>query len=511
MPRLLRRILPVAGLVAILLTAGSDVRPASAATIELQPFASGFNSPLGIVSPQDGTPRLFIVEQGGRIWVHDGTQVLPTPFLNISSLVSCCTERGLLGLAFHPDYETNGKFYVNYTDVNGNTAIAQYTVSANPNVANTNGVIILPVAQPAANHNGGQLVFGPDGYLYIALGDGGVGADANAQDLNSLLGKILRIDVDDAAPYAVPPTNPLVGLPGRDEIWASGFRNPWRVSFDRLTGDLWIADVGQSRFEEVNLQPAGTTALRNYGWNIMEATSCYNATTCNQAGLTMPVIEYGRSFGCSITGGYRYRGGLSALYGQYIFADFCSGRIFSATSGQSWAFTEMLDTSFLISTLGESQSGELYVADYSGGAIYRIVVPSSTDDDSDGCTNVEELGQNHLLGGDRDPNVSWDFYDVPVPALSASQPGGIRNESISIADTLAVVYYIGTVDGGGANGSGVDYDSDVNANGMEDGAEYDRTASANPNSPWRSQGPNGAVTIGDAIVSLNQIGDRCTA
>src|SRR5690349_11300457 len=261
----------------------------------LQPFVTGLINPVSITHAGDN--RLFITEQAGRIMIYDGTRLLPEPFLDIRNLVSSGNERGLLSLAFHPRYAQNGFFYVNYTNVSGNTVVARYSVSpADPNRANpSSAVLILGVNQPFANHNGGQMQFGPDGYLYIGLGDGGGGGDPGnrAQNLNDLLGKILRIDVDSGSPYAIPASNPFVGSTNvRGEIWSYGLRNPWRFSFDRETGDLWIADVGQGTWEEIDFQPATSIGGENYGWRRMEGSHCFNpSTNCNNGivSLTLPV------------------------------------------------------------------------------------------------------------------------------------------------------------------------------------------------------------------------------
>jgi len=373
-------------LIAVLMVAGVawTARPVAAQpVIQLQPIITGLLDPLGIVSAGDS--RLFIVLQEGRIVIWDGTGILPTDFLNVRSLVTCCGERGLLGLAFHPNYPSTPYFYVYYTNTAGNSVVARYQVSADPNVADTNPLniqIILTVTQPAfTNHKGGQLNFGPDGYLYIALGDGGSGGDPDnhAQNLGDLLGKILRIDVDSASPYAIPATNPFVGRPGLDEIWAYGLRNPWRFAFDRLTGDMFIADVGQGAWEEVNFQPAGSPGGQNYGWRLMEGAHCFppGTTGCESPSLTLPILEYDHGQGCSITGGYRYRGSAHpAMVGFYFYGDFCSGRIWGAapSGGGAWTTTMLLDSSLNISTFGEDAAGELYVADLKG-TIYRIITP----------------------------------------------------------------------------------------------------------------------------------------
>ena len=286
-------------------------------------------------------------------------------------------------MAFHPRYAENRRFFINYTDINGNTVIAQYLRSQNdPNRADPSSVrIILRVDQPFANHNGGQLQFGPDGYLYIGLGDGGSGGDPNnrAQNPADLLGKMLRIDVDSGDPYGIPPSNPFVNRNGfRPEIWSLGLRNPWRYSFDRSFGDLWIADVGQGQWEEINFQPRASIGGENYGWRRMEGTHCYNPpANCTDPALVPPVIEYDHSGGaCSVTGGYVYRGTRSpALYGTYIYGDFCNGVIWGAKNDGSGRFvsTVLLDAPFQVSTFGEDVNGEIYVASYGGGALFRIV------------------------------------------------------------------------------------------------------------------------------------------
>ena len=364
--------------------------PPPPSSITLQPFAGGFASPVGIEHSGDASGRLFVVEQGGRIKIINGGVVQSTPFLDISSLVVAGGEQGLLGLAFHPNYISNGFFYINYTRAgDGATVVARYERWAgNPDSANpSSGVILLTVPQPFTNHNGGQLRFGPDGYLYIALGDGGSGNDPGnrAQNLSTALGKMLRIDVNSGSPYAVPPTNPFLndGDPNTlGEIWAYGLRNPWRFSFDRLTGDLFIADVGQGAWEEINFQAAGSSGGRNYGWRMMEGANCTGlggGVACFDASLTLPVLQYDHGLGCSVTGGYRYRGSANtSLAGYFLYGDFCSGRIWAAGQYPSgiWAVNNQVTVApFNISTFGEDQVGELYVASYGTGVIYRISAP----------------------------------------------------------------------------------------------------------------------------------------
>jgi hypothetical protein len=351
--------------------------------IRLETTISGLANPVAITHAGDGSGRLFITEQGGRILIYDGSELLPAPFLDISALLSTGGERGLLSVAFHPNYASNGHFYVNYTNTGGDTVIARYSVSNDPNLADpASALTVLTIAQPYSNHNGGQLQFGPDGYLYIGMGDGGDAGDPNnyAQNPASLLGKMLRIAVDGDAPYGVPADNPFISDEQvRDEIWALGLRNPWRFSFDRSTGDLFIGDVGQNSWEEIDYQPAGSTGGENYGWRLMEGNHCFNpGTNCNDGSLTLPVLEYGHDLGCSVTAGYRYRGKDNPLLsGLYIYGDFCSGRIWGAKPGGdgNWSAEELMDTNLNISTFGEDENGELYVVHRAspGGSVYRIV------------------------------------------------------------------------------------------------------------------------------------------
>lgn len=353
--------------------------------ISFSRVARNLSKPVFIANSGDNNGRLFIVEQGGRIKVLRQGVVLTTPFLNVSAKVSNGSEQGLLGLAFHPDYAANRKFYINYTNVNGDTVVAEYLRSANASVADPTGRILLQVDQPYSNHNGGMLAFGPDGYLYIGLGDGGSGGDPGnrAQSLSTLLGKILRIDVDAMAPgkqYAIPSDNPYAGAtPGLDEIWARGVRNPWRFSFDSRTGDLWIGDVGQDRYEEIDRSTAESGGGRglNYGWRVLEGKACFNPSSgCSTSGKTPPLAVYSHSLGCSVTGGYVYRGlAYRGLVGGYLFGDFCSGRVWALKAHGPASQTPVLmaDTSLSISSFGEGQDGTLYVTDHGGGDIWAVV------------------------------------------------------------------------------------------------------------------------------------------
>jgi glucose/arabinose dehydrogenase len=364
-----------------------------AATSEPAPFAfalelvaEGFDHPVQVVDPGDGSGRLVVVEQTGRLQIIQNGQILPAPFLDISTIVACCGERGLLSAAFHPDYPDNGLVFVNYTDANGDTVVARYRVS--PEDSNrldaTNGETLLAVAQPAANHNGGLLLFGPnDGYLYVGLGDGGGGNGQNGQDLGALLGKILRIDVDatdDNQLYAIPPDNPFVDRAGaRPEIWVYGLRNPWRFSFDRATGDLWIGDVGSTLFEEVNLQSGTSDGGENFGWDVMEGNTCRVESGC--VDFVAPVSGFERSEGCVVTGGNVYRGAaIPDLYGIYVFADYCGGAVWGLTPRDNgdWARIGPVETGLRISSFGEDAVGEVYVVDLDG-AVYRMVAATQTD------------------------------------------------------------------------------------------------------------------------------------
>ncbi|MCG8346691.1 MAG: PQQ-dependent sugar dehydrogenase [Chloroflexales bacterium] len=350
--------------------------------LELEPIANGFERPLYITSAGDNSERLFVVEQQGVIQIVQNGQRLAQPFLDIRDLVgSRGNEQGLLSVAFHPDYQRNGQFFVNYTNRDGNTIIARYQVSDNPDSADLSSAqIILTINQPASNHNGGLLKFGPDGYFYVGMGDGGRAGDPwnNAQNRAVLLGKLLRIDVSQVAPYSAPADNPFVGqAEARPEIWAYGLRNPWRFSFDRATGDLYIADVGQNVYEEVHFQPAGSQGGENYGWNIMEGNECYPSdNACDRSGLELPIAAYShREGGCSITGGYVYRGNVfPQMAGLYFYADYCSGYLWGLqhTNG-AWQSELLLRTNAQVSSFGEDDAGELYLTDLGSGTVYRLV------------------------------------------------------------------------------------------------------------------------------------------
>jgi glucose/arabinose dehydrogenase len=375
----LRSLLWIAAIVACSSDSGTGPSPLPGDfTIQLIEVASGLSSPLYLTSPPNDS-RLFVVEQAGRIRIIKNGQVLAQPFLDIVSRVSSGGERGLLSVAFHPSYAANGFFYVNFTDLAGNTRVERFNVSSNPDVGDaSSSKLILGVTQPFANHNGGLNLFGPDGMLYIGLGDGGSGGDpqGNGQRTNTLLGKILRIDVDNGDPYSIPSGNPFANQSGaRPEIWAYGLRNPWRFSFDRTAGLLFVADVGQGSLEEIDVVPT-TRAGVNYGWNIMEGSSCFGSGSCSTAGLEPPVIEYNHSGGaCSVTGGYAYRGSaIPELAGHYFYSDYCAGFLRSflysngaATDQRTWD----VGTIGSVTSFGEDAAGEMYIV-VQQGRVYRI-------------------------------------------------------------------------------------------------------------------------------------------
>lgn len=384
---MLRRLLIV--VVAATLFAPLGTRPAAAQfdpatfAVGLEPVVTGLSRPLQVVDPGDDSGRLVIVDQGGTVHILRDGQVAEPPFLDISAQVSGGSEQGLLGLAFHPDYEANGIFFIDYTDTEGNTRVERWHVSADdPDRADPDSAaLVLGVEQPYRNHNGGLILFGPDGYLYIGLGDGGSQGDpnGNAQNLAEPLGSILRIDPavegDDPA-YSVPEDNPFVADEGAmPEIWISGLRNPWRFSFDRETGDFYVGDVGGGRQEEITVLPAGEAAGANLGWNVMEGDAC-TQDGCDQSAFVAPVFTYPtHELGCSVVGGYVYRGeAVPELVGTYLFADYCSGLLWGMGrgAGDEWAVSAPIETGLRISSFGEDAAGELYVTDLDGG-VYRVV------------------------------------------------------------------------------------------------------------------------------------------
>lgn len=352
-------------------------------TITLERIAEGLARPTYLTHA--GDERLFVVEQPGRVRIMQQGTLLSIPFLDITSKVrSASNEQGLFSVAFASDYVLSGRFFVNYTrERDGATVVESYLVSNDPDQANPDTAEqLLVISQPEPNHNGGQIKFGPDGFLYIGTGDGGGAGDrhgrvGNAQNPGALLGKLLRIDVSPSSGYTIPPDNPFIqDSRFQPEIWALGLRNPWRFSFDRQTGDLFIADVGQGAYEEVNVVSRDSQGGDNFGWRIMEGAQCFNPQTgCDPSGLTMPIAEYGREDGCSITGGYVYRGELYPwLEGLYFFGDYCSGKVWTLEPGLNgdWIMVERLSESGRISSFGEDQRGELYLIDHRGD-IYQII------------------------------------------------------------------------------------------------------------------------------------------
>jgi glucose/arabinose dehydrogenase len=348
--------------------------------ITLEPFATVPGAPLAIAATDDGTGRLFVVDQAGLIWIVDRNGSTRTdPLVDLRSALRSGGEQGLLGLALHPTFPTDPRAFVNYTNKDGDTIVASLSLDpSNPDRLDpSSSRQLLFVDQPYANHNGGAVLFGPDGKLYLSLGDGGSGGDprGNGQNKDTLLGKILRIDIDaGAAPYAIPPDNPFAGGGGSPEIWHWGMRNPWRMSFDRQTGDLWIGDVGQGAWEEADVSRNGVGGL-NFGWNVMEGSHCYETRTCDSTGLTFPVAEYGHDQGCTVIGGYVYRGTrYPFLVGTYLMADYCSGTIFAIDAAANGLVKPVVVGSggSQISAFGEDADGELYVT-HLGGEVSRVV------------------------------------------------------------------------------------------------------------------------------------------
>jgi uncharacterized protein (TIGR03437 family) len=455
---------------------------ACAQEIRTAQIASGIPAPTDIQNAGDGSRRLFFVQQNGIIRVFRDGALVPEPFLDIRGKTRGGGERGLLGLAFPPGFAQKQRFYVNYTDLSGNTVVAMYSVSGNPDAADpASEVAILNVTQPFSNHNGGQLRFGPDGYLYIGLGDGGSGGDPqnNGQRRDTLLGKMLRVDVEsEPGRLRIPPDNPFVNTPGvRPEIWATGLRNPWRYSFDRLTRDLWIADVGQNLYEEVNFQPASSRGGENYGWNLMEGMHCFRPN-CNMEGLTLPVAEYGRGDGCSVTGGSVYRGpSYPSLRGVYLYGDYCTGRIWGIERGNSRL---LLNSGFGITTFGEDEDGEIYVANASNGTIHRIE-------------------------GSRAPHVvnaaSFEAGIVPGSLATAFTAGLIAGAGITAATQVPLPFSLGGVSVA-VNGVGAPVLAVANVNGVEQ---------VNFQAPFELTGDSASVAISSAGQTATAANVRTTS
>jgi glucose/arabinose dehydrogenase len=425
-------------------------------TLNLQSFATGFSNAVAIEhAPND--PRLFVVQKGGQIRiVNTNGTINTTPFLTVTGL-GTSNEQGLLGLAFHPNYATNGMFFVNYTNTAGDTVIARYSVSSNPDVANSTGTILMTIDQPYSNHNGGTIKFGPDGYLYIGMGDGGSGGDPQGYAQNMtvdssfpsrvFLGKMLRIDVGttEGSTYTIPSTNPFVGQAGKEEIWARGLRNPWKFSFNRLNGDLWIADVGQGAFEEINKvsAPLSNSGL-NFGWRCYEGNATYNTAGCDaQNTMTMPVSQYAYSPSpcTSITGGYLYTGNMYPnLQNKYIFADYCWGDIgyISDTGGTiTWSY----NSSNFIYSFGEDKDGELYVS--TGSAIHKLVDTSlSTNDFTKSGISVYPNPASSELFIKNENNV--ELSSIKITDLTGKIVANQNTEfsSMNISDLSKGMYFV---------------------------------------------------------------------
>lgn len=426
------------------------------AQIEMIEIASGFSTPVCIANAADGSNRLFIAEQAGRIKIINDIStgnVITTPFLDINSKVTSGGERGLLGLAFHPDYPATPYFYVNYTFTESGqlkTKVERYTVSADPNEADPNSALqIIEVNQPNSNHNAGDIKFGPDGYLYITMGDGGGGGDPDdtGQDPLSLLGSLLRLDIsgddfptDADANYKIPVSNPFAGIAGfRDEVWAIGLRNPWRISFDKQTGDLWIADVGQSDREEVNFQLAGSAGGQNYGWSCKEGTLPMTFNECLPGILTDPIFEYPRSQGQSITGGFVYRGAaFPDLQGFYIVIDYAFGNLWMINSTDV-NDVQMISSLNLISSFGESESGELYACRLNNGRVYRLFNTSVCEDIVEVVEHEEDEYRADVLLQSNIPVDSDRNITYASPQIEISEPFEVASQSTFEAESITCV------------------------------------------------------------------------
>jgi hypothetical protein len=414
--------------------------------ISLTRLATGLTQPVHITHAVDGSARIFVVEQPGRIRIIKNGVLQPTPFLDIAARVLFGGEQGLLSVTFPPLFTTKNYFYVYYVDLAGDIRVSRFSVTANPDVADPSSEeIILTIPHPTfTNHNGGQLAFGPDGFLYLGTGDGGSGGDPNnnGQNTNTLLGKLLRIDVESVAvPYAIPAGNPFAGsLTSSREIWAYGLRNPFRFSFDRLTGELYSGDVGQNLFEEVNVQPAASGGGRNYGWRIMEGFSCFNTanfnlplTTCNTSGLTLPVFSYSHAGGnCAVIGGFVYRGAVArSMQGLYFYGDECTGLLWGLRNqGTVWQNALLFDTPFIITSFGEDQAGQIYVASYVTGEIFKVGTPAMASGNFNG-----------------DANTDFAFLDLLGEVFYSTAPGVLVNVPGSLASIVT-----GNFSGGATSG-----------------------------------------------------------
>jgi glucose/arabinose dehydrogenase len=462
--------------------AAATPRPAdsSVASLSTVRVASGLTRPLFVTHAPGDFGRIFIVEQGGLIKILDlsSGSVLATPFLDLSSVVGCCGDRGSNAIAFHPSYQTNGRFFVSYTNVAGDSELARYTVLGAPATSNvgdpSSASILFTVSEAQQSHNIGWIAFGPDGYLYVAKGDGGFGCDPfqQAQDLDLFHGKLLRLDVDSGSPYGIPPDNPFVGIPGADEIWVYGLRNPWRNAFDELTGDLFIADVGQLEREEINFQSAASAGGENYGWDCMEGSACSTISGCGMAGcvcgapdLLGPIYEYDHTVGCSITGGEVYRGcAIEDLGGSYFFADYCSNQIWTMrydgtnVVGLEERTAELAPGGGLaissIVSFGRDAFGEIYVLDLLGGEVFKLVpatAGATRDCNGNSVEDACDLRSGTSLDADTDgipdecdPAASFDhfmFYKTKPHSGSAKfrRFGPVRfDDSLGGADYIVV-------------------------------------------------------------------------
>ena len=462
----------------------------------------GLTQPVFMTHAGDGSGRLFVVQRAGQIRILKNGSLLSTPFLDIDPLVnSSGSEQGLLALAFHPNYASNGLFYTVHTIANGSLVLSRFTRSAgSPDLANANSqATLLTIPHPNnENHNGGTLAFGPDGYLYWSTGDGGGGGDVpnNAQNLTVLLGKILRLDVNSGSPYGIPPGNPFFNNPNasiRKEIWAYGLRNPWKFSFDSQTGDLFIGDVGQGRREEIDVQPAASPGGENYGWRVMEGSLCFNPfSNCDRSGKVLPVAEYDHTVGCSVTGGYMYRGSqFPLLRGHYFYGDFCTGALFSLAGSvaNGWAVTPLGDTPYSISTFGEDEAGELYLADYSTGQIYQL-----------GYTSFADVPANHAFH-----DYIEALYDAGITSGCSTSPAMFCPNSPVTRGQMAV--FIEKALGNPApNPSPTNMFSDVPGDGFKPFIEqfYNEGITAGCSTSPLMYCPNNPVTRGQMAVFLER-------
>lgn len=491
----------------------SNAQNVTPVTIELETFYSGLNGPVGLYHCNDH--RLFILEKNtGKIEIVDTTGTYIGTFLNVGSLLSSGSERGLLGLAFHPNYASNGYFYINYTNTSGNTVVARYQVSGNPNVANAGSAqTIITINQPFGNHNGGHIAFGPDGYLYIGMGDGGSAGDPGnrAQNLNDLLGKMLRLDVDSAFPYAVPSDNPFVGVAGtQDEIWSYGLRNPWKFSFDRQTGDIWIADVGQNAWEEVNFRPASSTGGENYGWRCYEGNATYNTAACAAAStMVFPVQQYSHSAPtsfCSITGGVVYRGSkYPAMNGIYFFTDYCAGVLYGISGSESngWTTTNFGSAGSAVTAIQEDAAGELYIV-RQGGVIAKI---------KDACGEFQPtISLNEEGSLESTPATSYWWFNgttqIPGATSQAYAPAaaGLYSVNASNGECTRASNQIPWVILGGIPGctypSAINYNTDAS---VDDGSCQFGTQAGCPG----DMDGNGIITVNDLIEFMGIFGTLC--